>query len=150
MAYRTFPVRRNSAIWRSGLEEKVAGELKAQGIAYSYETLTIPFVQPVKPRKYTPDFILPNGIIVETKGYFVSADRQKALMVQEQHPDLDIRFVFSSSKTRISKQSTTTYARWAESKGFQFADKSVPREWVDEPPNQKSLAAIRRLQGAQK
>jgi hypothetical protein len=103
-------------------------------------------VQPTKPRKYTPDFIITdNGIIVETKGRFVTADRQKHLLVKAQYPDLDIRFVFSNSRTRISKQSDTTYGMWCEQKGFRYADKKYPVAWLSEAPNAASLAAIAAL-----
>lgn len=134
--------------WRSGLEEAIASALDALGVSYLYEKLRIPFTQPVKPRHYTPDFVLPNGIIVESKGRFVTADRQKHLLVKQQHPDLDIRFVFSNSRSRISKQSLTTYAAWCVAKGFQFADKVIPRSWLAEPKNRKSLSAIQKLMEA--
>lgn len=130
--------------WRSGLEELIAEQLKGLGAKYRFEALVVPFVQPVKPRRYTPDFILPNGIIIETKGRFVTADRQKHKLVKEQHPNLDIRFVFSNSKQRISKQSKTTYATWCQTYGFKYADKLVPTSWVFEV-NEKSIAAIRAL-----
>lgn len=120
-------------------------QLKAKGVAYKYEKLTIPFEQPLKPRKYTPDFLLPNSIIVETKGRSVTADRQKHLLVQAQHPHLDIRFVFSNSRTRISKQSKTTYAAWCEAKGFQYADKFIPQAWLDEPENVLAYRAVKKL-----
>lgn len=74
--------------------------------------------------------MLANGIVVETKGRFITADRQKHLLVKAQHPDLDIRFVFSNSRTRISKTSKTTYADWCRKYGFMFADKSIPPEWM--------------------
>jgi hypothetical protein len=45
---------------------------------------------------------------------------------------LDIRFVFNYSKSRISKKSSTTYAMWCEKHGFQYADKSIPAEWLKE------------------
>lgn len=107
-------------------------QLKGLGEPFKYEKLTIPFLQPTKPRRYTPDFLLNNGIIVETKGRFVTADRQKHLLVKQQHPALEIRFVFSNSKTRISKQSKTTYADWCGHHGFLFADKLVPQAWLNE------------------
>lgn len=133
--------------FRSGLEEQLAEQLRARGIDPKalYESLVIPFTQPVKPRKYTPDFPLPNGIVVESKGRFLTADRQKHLLIKAQHPDLDIRFVFSYARTRISKQSKTTYAAWCESKGFQYAEKFIPDAWLREKPNKRSLAAIQRL-----
>ena len=132
--------------WRSGLEDAIGDQLRSRKIPYEYEKLVIPFLQPVKPRKYTPDFVLlRNGIIVETKGRFVTADRQKHLLVQEQYPLLDIRFVFSNSRQRISKQSKTTYALWCEAKGFLYADKRIPEAWLQEPENSTSLSTIRRM-----
>jgi hypothetical protein len=130
--------------FRSGLEEKVMEQLDRLGTAYRYEDVVIPFTQPVKPRKYTPDFLLPNGIIVETKGRFETSDRQKHLLVKEQHPELDIRFVFSRSSTRISKQSRTTYADWCKVKGFLHADGLIPLAWIME------AHSIRRWDAAEK
>lgn len=130
--------------YRSGLEEAIGKQLTGLKVRFEYETLEVPFV-PVKARKYHPDFTLPNGIIVEGKGQFDTADRQKHLLVQSQHPDLDIRFVFSNSRQRISKQSQTTYAKWCDSKGFKYADRLVPAAWLHEPRNERSLAAIKKL-----
>lgn len=132
--------------FKSGLEDVIGKQLAGMGIEGVYETLSIPFLQPVKPRKYTPDFPLPNGIIVESKGRFITADRQKHLLIRAQHPDLDIRFVFSNPNTRISKQSATTYAAWCEHKGFHYAKGLIPLAWINEPPNAASLAAIAKLQ----
>ena len=132
--------------WRSGLEEAIGDQLRKLKVPFEYEKLVIPFVQPVKSRRYTPDYILlRNGIIVETKGRFVTADRQKHLLVKAQHPALDIRLLFSNSRQRISKQSATTYAAWCQVKGFQYADKLIPLSWLQEAPNQASLAAINLL-----
>jgi len=120
--------------FKSGLEDAVAASLTARGIEYTYETSTVTYSVPEKPHKYTPDFILANGIIVETKGRFLTADRQKHLLVKAQHPLLDIRFVFSSSKAKISKRSPTTYADWCIKHGFKYADKDIPDSWLAEPP----------------
>ena len=121
--------------FRSGLEDKVADELKAGGHAFDYEKLKIEYIKPARKAKYTPDFeLLNNGIIVETKGRFLTEDRQKHLLVKDQHPALDIRFVFSNSRTRISKTSKTTYGMWCETHGFQYADKAIPTSWLHEPP----------------
>jgi Autographiviridae endonuclease I len=123
-------------------------QLTVRGVRFTYEELTIPFVQPQKPRKYKPDFVLlSNGIIVESKGRLVTADRQKHILIQSQFPALDIRFVFSRSSTRISKQSRTTYAQWASDHDFKYADKLIPEAWISEPPNVASLRAIAALQG---
>ena len=118
--------------FRSGLEESFAAQLVAAGVLYEYEAFKIAFVEPAKKRTYCPDFRLPNGIIIETKGRFLTADRQKMVMVKAQHPELDIRFVFSNSKTKITKRSSTTYADWCTKNGFLFADKESPDSWLKE------------------
>lgn len=119
--------------YRSGLEEKVGAELDAKGIEYTYEKEVIQYTKPEKKAKYTPDFVLENGIIVETKGRFLTADRQKHLLVKQQRPDLDIRFVFTNPNARISKTSKTTYAMWCDKYGFQYAAQSIPDAWLKEP-----------------
>lgn len=121
--------------YRSGLEVKVADQLRQAGIEANYESVTIPYEKPVTKHKYTPDFPLSDVLIVETKGRFVTADRQKHLLIKKQHPHLDIRFVFSNSNARISKTSKTTYAAWCEKNGFKYADKEIPKEWLDELRN---------------
>jgi hypothetical protein len=72
--------------YRSGLEVKVSEQLTKAGVKFEYEKLKIKYsVNEV--RTYTPDFvILSNGIIVETKGRFVAADRKKHLLIQKQEP----------------------------------------------------------------
>lgn len=130
--------------YRSGLEAPIGERLKARGINFKYEPFRISFVPEVK--HYTPDFVFfDNGIVVETKGYFVSADRKKHLLIKAQYPDLDLRFVFARSLNKLSKKSLTTYAKWAETKGFKWADKDIPEAWLKEPPNRKSLAVIKQL-----
>lgn len=124
-----------AAGYRSGLEEVIADQItKSTGVEPRYECpeSVVRYVTPMVPHRYTPDFVLPNGIIIETKGRFVTADRKKHLLIQKQHPEKDIRFVFSNSRTRISKLSKTTYADWCTKHGFKYADKFIPQEWFDE------------------
>ena len=118
--------------FRSGLEERIAEQLDKAGVEYTYEQVKLNYIKPASKHVYTPDFVLANGIIVETKGRFLLADRQKHILVKKHNPTLDIRFVFSNSKARISKTSTTTYASWCEKNGFKYADKTIPQEWLDE------------------
>ncbi len=99
---RRYPKQKNRKYGcRNGFEEKTGDQLTSAGMLFGYETLVIPFIQPVANRKYHPDFILENGIIVETKGQFDSADRKKMLLVKAQHPKLDIRMVFSNAGKKI-------------------------------------------------
>jgi hypothetical protein len=126
--------------FRSGLEDKIAENLTNLGIPFEYEKLVIGYIQPAKARKYTPDFVLlNNGIIIESKGRFITADRQKHLMIKEQLPDLDIRFVFSNSKARLSKLSQTTYGMWCDKHGFKYADKDIPTAWLTEKGKGKQI-----------
>jgi len=116
--------------YRSGLEQTVDESLKAVGVDGEYEKHKIKYIFPATDRKYTPDFKLPNGIFVETKGRFVAADRKKHLLIKEQYPDLDIRFVFQNANNKLNKRSKTTYADWCNKYGFIFAEKTIPDEWL--------------------
>ncbi|MBB3910115.1 hypothetical protein [Sphingomonas desiccabilis] len=127
---------------RSGLEDKTMEDLAKRGVSYRYEQVRLGYEKPASRHKYTPDFILPNGIIVETKGLFDSDDRKKHELVRQQHPRLDIRFVFSRSASPIRKGSKTTYGTWCAKHGIPFADKAIPQTWIDEPDDPERHAAI--------
>tara|TARA_R110000868_G_scaffold135430_6_gene347948 strand:+ start:1166 stop:1561 length:396 start_codon:yes stop_codon:yes gene_type:complete len=119
--------------YRSGLEKTVADQIKKRGLRVKYEdpSSRISFTQPASDRTYTPDFILPNGIVVETKGRFTLEDRKKHLWIKEQS-DKDIRFVFSNSNAKIRKGSKTSYGMWCDKHGFLYSNKKIPEEWFDE------------------
>lgn len=118
--------------FKSGLENVNSIHLKSLGVAVLYEVRIIPYVAPATLHTYKPDFELPNGILVETKGKFELADRKKHLLVKSQHPQLDLRFVFTNPRAKIYKGSPTTYADWCTRHGFTFAKKLIPPEWVRE------------------
>ncbi len=119
--------------FKSGLEENISTQIANKGISVQYESEEVPYIIPASEHTYHPDFKLPNGIRIETKGRFVLADRKKHLLVKQQHPELDIRFVFTNSKNKINKKSKTTYGMWCEKNGFKYADKEIPDEWFLEP-----------------
>ena len=124
--------RRQHAIrngYRSGLEEDISVDLKKRGVTFEYEKMKIRWILNEN-KSYMPDFVLPNGIIIESKGRFVSADRKKHLKVKEQFPKLDIRFVFSNSRGKINKGSKTTYGDWCDKHGFIYSDKRIPDSWL--------------------
>lgn len=114
------------------------------GVPVVYEGVKVYYTPPTKTRSYTPDFPLPNGIVVETKGRFLTEDRQKHKHIKSEHPDIDIRFVFSRANAKLSKNSPTTYAKWCNTYGFQWAERSIPQEWLDEPPDPKRIEALER------
>lgn len=134
--------RRKAVAWRSGLEDKVATALAQAGVAYRYEEVKVRYQRPATAHTYTPDFILPNGIVVETKGLFSPEDRKKHELLRAQHPGLDIRFVFSRSASPIRKGSKTTYGAWCLKQGIPFADKLIPASWTQEPNDPARHAAI--------
>ncbi len=124
--------RRRHAIkngYRSGLEDDIAKDLKDRGVNFEYEKLKVQW-QLLENKTYTPDFKLPNGNIIESKGRFVQADRKKHLIIQDQHPFLDIRFVFSNSRSKLYKGAKSTYGDWCNKHGFLYADKRIPDEWL--------------------
>ncbi len=117
--------------YRSGLEIKVKDYLKEHKVKFKYEAIKIEW-EDLMYRTYTPDFVLPNGLIIEVKGLFTASDRRKHLAIKKQHPNLDIRFVFESSKRKLSKGAKSTYATWCEKNKFLYADRIVPEDWLKE------------------
>lgn len=117
--------------YRSKYEEDVCGRLDKAKIPFDYETINLHY-QITEQRKYIPDVILSNGIIIELKGRFTAKDRKKMLLVITQHPDLDIRMVFMRPNNRLSKTSKTTYAMWCDKNNVKWANKYIPIEWINE------------------
>ena len=114
--------------FRSGLEERVADLLCELGVSYDYESTTVPYVIQ---HTYTPDFLLPNGVFLECKGYWDPEDRRKIKAVKTQSPELDIRMVFQSPFNKISKKSKTTYAKWCERHNIPWCSyATIPIEWL--------------------
>jgi hypothetical protein len=130
------------AKFRSSLERKVAKQLDGEGIEYDFEGHWVHYTVPARKAKYLPDFpIRKTTIILETKGRFGGTfrgadgaqERQKLILLKEQHPEYDIRIVFERAANKIYKGSKTTYAKWADDHGFKWSDKGVvPPEWIAE------------------
>tara|TARA_X000001382_G_scaffold101953_1_gene76651 strand:- start:8713 stop:9129 length:417 start_codon:yes stop_codon:yes gene_type:complete len=117
--------------FRSGLEHRVWKNLKQRHVTgCAYETLKVDYVIPATNHTYTPDIILPNGIVIEVKGRLVKADRDKHLLIKEQHPELDIRFLFQSANNKIRKGSKTTYAHWCDKNDILWCEKIIPDAWL--------------------
>ena len=114
--------------FRSKLEEKVADLLVDLGVKYEYETTRVRYIiQHV----YTPDFVLPNGVVLECKGYWEPADRRKIRAVKELNPNLDLRMVFQAPFNKISKKSKTTYAKLCEKHDIPWTSfQNIPLDWL--------------------
>ena len=114
--------------FRSGLEERVADLLVELGVKYEYESTRVPYVIQ---HNYTPDFILPNGVWLEAKGYWDSKDRKKIKSVIQQNPDIDLRMVFQAPFNTISKKSKTTYAQWCDKLSIKWTSfATIPIDWL--------------------
>jgi hypothetical protein len=124
------------APYRNKFECAIAEQLDEAGVDFDYEKLKLAVAYPPRIGKYTPDFVpRKTNIIVEGKGFFYggASDRQKLVLVKEQHPHLDIRIVFQNASKKIYKGSKTTYGKWADDHGFVWADKGrIPPTWIAE------------------
>jgi hypothetical protein len=112
--------------YRSKFEKNIALSLKREGVDFEYETLKINYT---KFAVYTPDFIFPNGVIIEAKGFFKPSDRTKHILIRDQTPH-DIRFLFQNAYQRLNKNSNTTYGEWCDRNGFMWCHKRIPEEWM--------------------
>ena len=130
---------------RSKFEVRVAKELDDAGVKYEYETLQLEYQEPLRKNlaqcgecgskfllrtgRYTPDFVLPNGIIIEAKGKFDAADRRKMLAVRAGHPTRRIVFYFMRDN-RIARRSNTYYSDWCMNNDYDFSIGQLKQEWL--------------------
>ena len=120
--------KKKTSKFRSGLEEQVAKLLEGLGVTYEYESKRVPYTIQ---HHYSPDFILPNHVLLETKGYWDAADRRKILAVKKDNPLLDLRMVFQSPFNKINKKSKTTYAMWCDKHEIPWTSyHNIPLEWL--------------------
>ena len=71
------------------------------GVDYEYESVSFAYtIQHL----YTPDFVLPNGVVLETKGYWRPEDRRKVRQVIAENPDIDLRMVFQDPYKKIKQK----------------------------------------------
>lgn len=134
--------------YRSGFEENISAFLTKHKIKFEYEKESWPYESIIKGvrcldcdsnhayrmARYTPDFFLNGGIVIEGKGKFTSKDRQKMLDVRTAHPDKPVWLLFMRDN-KLSKSSGTTYSAWAEKYEFKWAVDSkgqLPPEWLKE------------------
>lgn len=122
-------------VYRSKFEEHFANVLNKLDVAYEYEEETLEYIVPVSTHKYIPDFVIETEsgkkIYIEVKGRLEVADKKKMLLVREQHPEKDIRFVFQNAKGR-NKGQKKTFGDWADRNQFKYGHKTIPREWLKE------------------
>jgi len=114
--------------YRSNLEKNLASLLEGLGISFQYESEKLSYTIE---HTYTPDFVLPNYVYLETKGYWDAEDRRKVLAVKKANPEIDLRMVFQAPYNTISKKSKTTYAKWCEKHDIPWTSYTdIPLEWL--------------------
>ena len=114
--------------FKSKLEERLATLLTTLGVSYEYESEKVAYTIQ---HNYNPDFVLPNHVYLEAKGYWAPADRRKILAVKKDNPDMDLRMVFQAPYNKINKNSKTTYAMWCEKHNIPWtAYHDIPIDWL--------------------
>ena len=120
---------------RSKLELKFEEILKDFEVEYDYEVTKIPYTIPESKHTYTVDWTLLNGMLLETKGYLSDhQERYKYVLLKQQHPDLDLRFVFDNPN-KLCGGTKMTHAKWAEKYGFPYCsikDVDQIESWIKE------------------
>ena len=112
---------------RSRFEKAIKKDLHNRKIDVKYEGAKLKYS---KLSTYTPDWVFPNGLLVESKGYFTAADINKHKLIRAQHPGQEIRFLFQNAKNKLYKGASTTYKEWCDKQGFKWAEGSIPDDWV--------------------
>lgn len=117
--------------YKSRLEKKISVFLTDPLSVYEKEKLKYDVTH-----TYTPDFQIGPNKFIEGKGRFTSADRAKHLYIKEQHPDIQIFFVFGNPDNKLSRVSKTTYGEWASKHGYLWChvsdfNKSILKKWIN-------------------
>lgn len=119
---------------KGGFEPQVLDYLKklrhSKQFKFEYESEVFDYI--IK-RTYTPDFPVERKdgtkFYIEAKGWFRDADRKKMAAMKEQHPDLDIKFIFMNDGKAGKKQ---RYSDWCKKHGFDFCIwPNIPEEWFE-------------------
>lgn len=120
---------------RSKLEQRFEEILKDFNVLYEYEITKVPYIIPESNHTYTVDWTVGNGLLLETKGFLADhAERKKYILIKEQHPNIDLRFVFQDPNKQCGGMKTT-HAQWAEKNGFKYCsvrDTEQLKNWITE------------------
>ena len=97
------------------------------------ETMRIPLPQYLIMR-HVPDFLLPNGLLIETKGVMDVTYPQKVELLAVCHPSVMKRYrvCFGNADLITPKRGTLTYAQWAHKQGITWCEGDIPESWFME------------------
>ncbi len=127
--------------YRSRFEGRVAAVLPP-GTLYEPKTFKYPVADPgyrcrmcaskdvVRTTSYTPDFRLPNGTWIESKGKMTGANRRRLVAWKAAFPEETLRLVLMADN-KLSKTSKTRYSDWCKKAGFEYCVgiNNIPKEW---------------------
>jgi hypothetical protein len=120
----------NGVYVRSQFERDVLENALTNGQPAEYEPRAFEYSVLIE-RTYTPDFVLPNGLWVECKGYFTPEDRRKMMWLRKSFPHQRIALLFQKDNT-LGRGSKTRYSEWAERKGFLWhVGDTIPPTWFN-------------------
>lgn len=123
---------------RSKLEENFEYLLNDLEVKYKYEDTKLTYIVPESKHTYLIDWSLPNNIYVETKGYLSDhKERSKYILIKEQYPELDLRFVFMDCN-KLCGGAKYSHGTWATKQGFKYCsikDYEIIKEWLNETSN---------------
>ena len=124
---------------RSKLEIRLSEILNQFDVPWLYEVTKIPYKIPESDHNYTVDFTLGNGLLIEGKGYLSDhRERYKYVLLKEQNPDLDLRFVFDNPG-KLCGGTKMTHGAWATKYNFKWCsikDVDQIQAWVKEKDDQ--------------
>lgn len=129
--------KKRDPVFKSRWERTIATELERYKTPIQYEVDVLPYTIPESNHKYKPDFKISDTLYIEAKGIFDQKDRDKILLIKEQHPDIKICMAFMNAKGKIYKRSKTTYADWCEKHGIEWSHGGIKKEWLITDKNNK-------------
>lgn len=118
--------------FRSKFEESIYEAAMRSRKKLVHEPYFIPYI--IK-GSYLPDFVMPNGIIIEAKGYLDAASCRKMKAVKATNPDLDVRFVLQNANGKRNKRAKLKNWEWCERHGFPWSEGTIPLSWWKEKKN---------------
>ena len=82
----------------------------------------------VQRRTYTPDLVLPNGVVVEVKGKFDASKRNLMRQLVRCNPGVDLRFIFMRDNKFGQAKNRKRYSDWARAVGVPSVEVPVDRK----------------------
>lgn len=128
----------------SGYEYRVWQDARRRGLKIEYEPFTFDYERRIKGgrcgdcgssitfkrARYTPDFRVNGRLLIETKGKFDAAARQRMDDFVRSRPDIPVYILFGADNW-TTKRRTQRYTEWCGERGITCAvGDRLPESWV--------------------